>query len=492
MKKILSTLLAVTMLLSLAVVATVNVAAADDELIGDWTVWANEYHYAEDYEGDKVSIPGYRYTADGFQTYGGEWKSDPPYHLVQTKKAVDLKAGVYMQVRVDEYDYSASDKWFNLNIWRDANLSPGSAEEKYGEGVQTLLRPSAESGSHGVNGTVSGIVWYQEEFKEIGGGIPIAEADRTTVDGGTVTVKDSKGNDVTVEQKKLVLTLVVTWNAVGGYAVTINNSPAPKAITDYMNEAFADGQGYIGFAMRTSEKNGKQACTITKFGTSEVTAKTPAGTDKADPIIYNNSFADIADPSTVPAGQPAVFMTGDKANSDLSIKPDSSRGALISITEESYVRVTASKSVADFGSWTVDKEVSYSVEDFPVIMALTKNYCTCVTGGYENCLAFESINALVMAGDVISANQDHIFREIDVCDDPYLITNENGGVDSYLTFTVDMTGKETGRFNGVRMDANGIDLETPGFNVFDMCWIGLFRTEEEATAFAEAYLANLG
>ena len=476
MKKILSIVLALTMILSLSVVFATNAVAADDEGAGMWTVLAHENEYEEDYEGDKTSIPGYKYDTEGFHTYGGEWAADAPYHLVQSKEAVNIQNGVYMEVRVDAYDYAAGDKWFNFNIWKDANLVPGSAEEKYGEGVQTLLRPGTADAETGAPGKAASVAWYINEF-DAAGSSAIAEENRTVVE------KEGK--------QYLTLTLTITY-AASKYTVTINGAEAPAAVTDYMNTTFADGKAYIGFALHTSDPKGEQACTILKYGTSAETAKTPVGTDKAEPKIYNNTVAEIADPSTVPAGKPAILMTGDRANSHLKAKPSSATGAIVSITEDNLVHVNTNKATADFGSWSVDSNVSYSVEDFPIMVALTKNFCSCGMGAHADCMALESTKAYVMVGDIIAADPKHAYNELDICYDPYLI--ENGeDADNYLTFTLDFSDtEETGRFNGVRIDAQGVDLKNQGFNEFEMCWIGLFRTEEEATAFVEEYLTALG
>ena len=97
-----------------------------------------------------------------------------------------------------------------------------------------------------------------------------------------------------------------------------------------------------------------------------------------------------------------------------------------------------------------------------------------------------------MAGEVTGAESKHQYKELDICYDPYFIENGDDK-DNYLTFTLDLSETtETGRFNGTRLDFTGIDLKNAGFNEFDICFVGLFRTEEEADAFVEAYLETLG
>lgn len=481
MKRILSIALSLAMILSMGAFFVVP-TSAEESLEGDWTVWAYEDEYDEVYSYNRRSIPGYYYDEEGFHTYGGEWKGDSPYHLVQTKEAVWLKDGVFMEVRIDEFDYSAHDKWFNINIWRDVNLAPGIIDEKYGEGVQTLLRPSTSNADSTAPGAVRSIQWVTEGFTSCGMST-IEEWDQTTV------VDDG--------MEKNVFKLSVTWSDYDGYRVTINNSQAPDGVIEYMNEAFADGWGYIGISMQSSGINGKQSCTITRFGTSEADATTPVGNDSAEPIIYDNSVADIIDPATVPHGKPAVLMSGDYKNSDLAGVPASAMGELIEITEDMHVRVTARSSIASFGSWTVDNEVSYSVRDFPIIMCVTKNLCTCQQGSYENCYALEAMDAHVMVGDTFAAAPANKYNGLDICYEPYFVKNEKGEIDSYLTFFLDASlfidrpDFGTGRFNGVRFDIWSVDLETPGLNEFEMCWVGLFRTEDEAFEYALEYIESM-
>ena len=480
MKKILSALLALTMILSLAVMFATNVAAAaSDENM--WTVLTHENQYQDDYDGDYKSIPGYKYTSDGFQTYGGEWKADGPYQLVQTKNAVNIKDGVYMEVRVDEHYSTSGDQWLNFNIWEDTNLVPCSANPAWGEGVQAIMRISAPKEATEteppVPGLAASVAWYIKEFTPGGSNTAIEEANRTTVE------KDGK--------QLLTLALTITWDGTT-FAVDINGSAAPEATITYMNETFADGNAYIGFSMYSSVKDQNQSCTILKFGTSKDTATTPKGTDAATAVNYDNTPVALMDASQVPAGQPGILMTGDRANSALKSTPDSGTGGSIITINGDYIHINALKSLADSGKLMVDNNISYAVEDFSILRVLTKNFCSCGMGTHADCMALESMSAYIMAGDVVAPESKHQYRELDICYDAYFIENGEDS-DNYLTFTLDISEtSETGRFNGVRLDMSGIDLKNYGFNEFDICFVGLFRTEEEADEYVEAYLESLG
>jgi hypothetical protein len=59
--------------------------------------------------------------------------------------------------------------------------------------------------------------------------------------------------------------------------------------------------------------------------------------------------------------------------------------------------------------------------------------------------------------------------------------------DTYLYFYVDtsedINWDAEGRFNGARLDLNGILWNSPGQNAFDVCFLALFRSVEEAEEF---------
>ena len=469
MKKILAMLLTIAMLLSLVIVATVNVAAAEENE-GMWTVLGNAQQYDENYFDDKKDVPGYEYTNDGFSTVTPAWATSTPYATIQSKVKVNLKAGVYFEVRVDAFSYEASDSWFNLNIWDSVNLDPGNGETTYGEGVQTLLRPAKTGPAEKegvVSGSVSSIAWYTEAFKHSGS---------ATIDAANKTVVEVDG------VSKDVFALAISWEN-NSYVVTINGAAAPEKVITYMNEKFADGEAYIGFTMHNSAKGGTAAATVTKFGTSKVTATTPYGSDYAAKEEYDNSFAEAMDPATVPAGTPAILMNGSR-DSDLKNTPSSSTGTTIVVTDENTIKVTANSTTADFGTLKVDNSKTADVKDFPVLLCVTKNWCSCKMESHEDCLALESMGAYVLIGDDLAPAPGNKVGELDMCYDPVIIDGDN-----YLYFWVDLSELDKeGRFNGVRFDAAGCDLVNDGFNTFEMLWTGLFRDVEEAEGYALAYL----
>ena len=473
MKKLLAILLTAAMLLSLVIVATVSVAA-EDENDGMWTTMVNASQYDADYFDDERSIPGYEYSERGFEMVPGDWSTSTPFATIQSKEKVNIKQGVYMEVRIDEFSYDAGDKWFNFNIWDSVGIEPGNIDMKYGSGVQTLLRPTtlgpdANAEKTTTGGSVPNIYWYTNAFAYI---------DMTTIDLENRTAIEEDG------VYKDVFTLEISWDAANNtYVLSINGSAAPQKVIDYMNTKFAGGEAYIGFTTQNAKKGGTIDLTITKFGTSKETATVPYGVDYKEPENFDNTIAPIMDPSTVPAGQPAILMTGDRDTSDLKNKPVTSTGTNISVADNGNIQVTAVNSVADFGILRVDNDKSYDVKDFPIIVCVTKNWCSCEVGDHTECLALESMTAYVLTGEHIAPGAVNAVLDVEQCYDPIII-----GDDNYLYFWIDCSelGRE-GRFNGVRFDANNVDLVNDGFNSFEMLWTGLFRNTDEAAAYLNAY-----
>ena len=154
MKKILSVLLVAAMLVSLVAAIGIPAAAID----GEWIVYSKADHYMDDFDGDMMSIPGYEYTEEGLKVIPADWKDFTPGAGVQTKEKVDIKNGVYMEVRVDEFS-NEKDFWFNFNIWSKPMFKAGKTDvEKWGYGVQELIRSNAQYSSWRCEWSTGGFV----------------------------------------------------------------------------------------------------------------------------------------------------------------------------------------------------------------------------------------------------------------------------------------------------------------------------------------------
>ena len=464
MKKILSTLLVVAMIVSMFAVFSIPAAAVD----GVFDTHGRVSQEAEDYDGDINSIPGYVYTNEGLHMTAADWTTGTPFSHVSTKEKVDLKQGVYMQVRIDSFEYGAKDKWVNFNLWSLPAIDEGSGDEAFGTGVQTLMRPS-----NGGFGTVS---WYTKSFSATGSSSMSEEGKKIPADG------------------KNVLTLKVTYDGTT-FAVEINGAVAPQKVIDYMNTTYAeDSFAYVGFTMYSDAKGGTQEATVLKYGTSEANATVPQGDDDKDPENYYIEYADLGSADDIDEGEPAILMSGDKEYSDLKGTPTSNIGAKISISDELLVHVIGSKELTDCGVWKVDNDVSYDIVDFPVMLIMTKNFCSCGTGVPGECYGFEEAALYVATGENLVPNSQNKVSGLATYTDPCFI-----GDDGYVFFIKDLSSEtgEDGRFNG-RINSTRVDFTIDinsgiaGANEFDVVMQGFFASVEDAANYAMAYLEDNG
>ena len=494
MKKILSTLLVAAMLLSLAIVAAMPTAAVEG---GDWTTWGEAIQYDPNTPDDsKTDVSGYGYNVgkfDGFTATGADWKHQSPFTHIQTTNAYDLKNGIYFEVVVEEYDYTAGDRWFNVNIWSQSKFAPPSPNPAYGHGVQTLLRGNKEVGA------INSIQWVTEEWNNVGSS-PVAEENRLTVEKDGV-----KYDKFEVE---------VTYTEGTGYHMTINGVAlaAPKddekavnKVDEYLNKTF-DGENssmvYVGFALHNTSAGSNQVATVTKFGTNKNDATPPTGNYSKDPENYSKNLviAEPMPPETVGEGEPAILMTGNLAASDLWSLPSTSTGSLISITDDFSVAVTGKGGTNDAGTWKVDLSKNYNIKDFPTYMVITKNLCTCGGDYKTECEAWEEAKIYYLMGDIVGAENGKT-ADVWVCDEAIVI-----GDDVYHYFTVDLveeygdavigkdgtTMADGGRINGVRLDVIDLDASNPESLSFEVCAMGFFRTLDDAEGYAFDYFESLG
>ena len=457
MKKIISALLSIAMILSLAAVICIPTAAVD----GNWIAYSNAGEYRENYDDDYSSVIGYEYTDEGLRIIPADWRDYGVNGGIQTKTKYDVKEGVYMLVRIDDFFWDSGDKWFNLNLFSDQMVQPGNSDPRYGEGVQTLVRTDAE-------GNIHTLWWHTGPW----------DAGTQSSTRGT-SPKDANG--------KLLLEFTVTWDGTT-FAANINGWEAPKSVIDYMNNTFVDMEAFVGFNFH-ADKGGTAEMTVLKFGTSKETAITPLGDDRQEPVNYYTTIADIADPSTVEAGKPGVLLNGSKHHSDAQSNTGVSGNIYRTRNEEDWsVTYLASSSIIN-ATYTVARAVSYDIKDFPLAIVLVRNYCSCdEENGELECWAMEDVWAYLMAGELTGANDDYRFQ-LEACYDP--IYDEEGN--SYLYFFVDMSAEDapweaSGRIHGMRADFYGMHYEEPGRNTLDVCFMAFFRNLDEAEAYVYDYI----
>jgi hypothetical protein len=413
MKKILSMLLVAAMLISaLCALAVVPASAAE----GMWDTFGSAADYDPLNADSRISVPGYEYTEEGLKILPGDWSTTTIFGTVSSKTQVDLKDGVYMEIVVDDFSLE-NDRWLMFHLWSEQTIVPAANNEDYGYGIKAFAYPGlnkdvTESGEV----PMEYVKWAYEYFTLVGD----TKVPEDQIVKANVNVIENEDGTTTYEYvDKFVLELCVTWEG-DTYNVTYNGAPAPEAVITYMNETFgSNSQAYVGFSFHNTTKGGDAEFTMTKFGTSKEDATTPMGDDSKEPVNYNVKYADIMDASTVPEGQPAIMMNAN-ADSDIGGLPQSASGSAISVNGD-YINVRGTNTTSDFGVWKVKSSVSYDVADFPVMMCVVKDLCTC---GYDQCYAIEKVSFYPLVGDILSASDNYKIRLVEVGHMyPYIIEN---------------------------------------------------------------------
>ncbi len=481
MKKFLSFVLAAAMLLSMIIVVSLPTAAVD----GDWVVYTRPSDYGTNDDGTPKTpvVAGYQYTADGFTTVDADWTNRAPFLTVQTRNKVNVENGIYLKVCVDRYAYEDNDAWVNFSFWDSQNIEPG--QTGYGKGVQTLIRPTREN-DESEDWFYSEVQWWDNEWHN----------------AGKTPFKDAEGNNTTVPVVDGKATFEVELKRENGaYTLSINGAQASEATMAIFSAVFSGGEAYVGISLHNTTYDSVVGLTILAFGTSREDAVAPDGTDYADPInVEVENFADIADPSTVPEGQPAILMTGNKETSDTK-SISANQGDTYTINDDFSVRVADTSGERwSSASFKVKDEVSYDIDDFPVLCFLTRDYCNC--DDPEDCWATEECGAYIMAGKgkAPASGGCEKIPFIDICDNPIIIEDgDNAG--SYLYFwydtssqtAIDFAGGEgsrndwTGRIHGAQLEFSNLSTDATR-NIITFEWVGFFRTLEEAEAYVFSYL----
>ena len=184
--------------------------------------------------------------------------------------------------------------------------------------------------------------------------------------------------------------------------------------------------------------------------------------------------------------KPGFLLYSNTAKSDAhNIVPYSSATDMVKLGNGMY-RLTASQPTAHSGIWNIDSSVNASTADYPVIMCVTKNLCTCQG---SSCGASENANCYLMTGSVTNIAGASKYTELGVASQA-----ERVGTDSFLYFVLDLSVMRAAgeRINGMCFEFTGINVEKEGANVFDICYIAAFTSVAEADAHFKAYLSNGG
>ena len=463
-KRIIALLIAAIMVLSMIPVMAVSTSAANE---GMWTTYRNAGNYPAlddepDPDGEETIYPpaaGYEYTSEGFSMISPDWTGVGPFATVSTNEAINLKDGMYLEFRVDDYAYGGeigADHWICLTLntgkvedgategtvagEKTGKVAPGSTS--YGGGWLTLLRGVGD-------GNVSTLPHLTDPKTEDFGG--------TFVNTGVVNAPatlDDEGREI--------YTWEVTWTG-SEYEIKVNGvvQPGQAQTTAMLNKLAPDGNLFVGITMMDGMKGGTSALTITKFGTSASDATKPVGSDSKEPEANNLVEAPIADSSTIEANMPAILWSPDTVN----LK--SGNNCTFTVLGNNTWRVNATET-AVFFSLGAKRSWSYDATDFPVFGIMVKN------------LWIDSGTLWYAAGEIPGATNGYTV--------PFSIYDGEfyGEDEEYIFVPVDLSDLWEGRFNSVRLD---FAMASEDVREFDLCFAGMFRSVEEAYNYANNWLS---
>ncbi len=457
MKKLIAFVVAAMMVLSMIPAMAFTASAAGVE--GDWAVMRNPNDYDVDIAAGETytPAPGYEYTDEGFTTIPADYSGMTPYFHIQTRDAQNIRDGVYLEFRVDDYSYGGAegtkDHWISFNLSDRENITLGAAE--YGNNWCTLMRGPGNGASTEIQSFIT--TMNTDDVPGV-----FAHQGSTYVE----PPKDDQGREI--------YTLEITWDGtnydikVCGLAVAGNGA----AITDKLNSFNENGDFYIGITFHTGEPNGTAGGTILKYGTSEAEATTPVGSDSAEPEENLLVFGEMVDSATVPAGQPALLWDATKAT--FTSDPTGTNCVLTAQGDNSY-HIEASGGVPYY-IWSIKNSLTYEAADFPVFAMLMKDFWG-DTGGVYYC-----------AGDILSADET-VNLGWSIYDDGCMTYGED---DEYVLVVVDLTDLWSGRIHNIRPYFGVSDTTDDMLNQWDVNYMGFFRSIEEAQTYATTYLGAAG
>ena len=545
MKKILSVLIAVAMLLSAITVSVLPTVAADDDEYSasndEFIIsTAREDLFMED--DDRTSRPGGVYTSDGFSVnpldpeyseYKVTWPNNAPYVNTQVKANLAYQ-GFFMEVRVDDFSfwnvtegengektYSYTDRWFSFSVWDSVGVMPAqlgtdSEGKDWGNGIEMLVRlnpgseyknnPDPESYTY-----ISGIQWYDDTES-------VKPNTRYDV-GGTPAIPAGSTYENTVigSDGKLYLTFEIRYDEnTESWTPYINGVKAPVTGTgkDVLTESLTamlwgecsaidenldQYEAYVGFSIQSAQRDAACSFTITKIGTSSTDYYVPTGdeNDRIEAKQRDNAVADVEprDPDSDPA-EPVLLMTGDP-DSYKSVRSVSGAAKFANL-ENGNLQIVSNNGAAD-PLFRPFNEQSYDLRDYPSVAIIVKNFCTCEWTDTDwdgnpdpYCTHSEKVTVNYTAGDYPNSFGSS-GQATKVTDLEY--TDADGNTYSVYIYdftermeTEGFTGEQ--RIHGVYAQYWNIKLDLVGRNTFEMVAMAHFANEDGAFEWADAYLED--
>ena len=466
MKKLIALLIAAIMILSMIPVMAISTSAAGE---GMWTTYrgAGNYPAIDDEpneDGEETVYPpeaGYEYNSDGVSMISPDWNGVSPFATISTVETINLKDGLYLEFRIDDYAYAGdigADQWICLTLntgKTEDGATPGTeAGQKTGK-----VQPGNTSYGGGWLTLLCGVGDGNAQSR------PHLTNPKTDDFGGTFT-NDGGVSNITPaldDEGREIYTLEVTWTG-SEYEIKVCGvvQGGQAATTTRLEALDPNGNFFVGITLNTGVKGSNTALTITKFGTSASDATKPVGTDSKEPEVNNLVEAPIADASTVEANMPAILW--DPSTYNLK----SGNNCTFSVLGDDTWRCTATET-AVFFSLGAKRSWSYNAEDFPVFGIMVRN------------LWIESGTLWYAAGEYSGATNG-LTVPFSIYDGEFF-----GEDEEYIFVPVDLTDLWEGRFNSIRLD---MAMASEDVREFDLCFAGMFRSEEEAYAYAANWLTS--
>ena len=227
-----------------------------------WTTYRSAAGYDRD-DGLYTPAPGYEYTAEGFHMITADYSETTPYGTIQTKVPMNVKDGIYLEIRVDDYSYGGeqgwADHWICFHVWDSQNLSPGNTMD-YGQGWLGLARTTG----NGETGTLQSFQSAYAKFNHLG---------------------DRKITPLLDENGKEIYTFEVRYTSYGGYTILICGVPVSGSdvITSHLLNLNEQGEFYVGVTFFAGVVDGVCDATILKFGHTAEDAVVPVGDEAMEP-----------------------------------------------------------------------------------------------------------------------------------------------------------------------------------------------------------------
>ena len=466
MKKIVSIFLASIMVLSMLTAFIVPTVAVSDE--GGWDVMLSATTDLDDIK--RQPIPGYYYDETGFHTDPPNYENYNPKFSVVSKETYDIRN---FSMTIVVHDYSAKgDNWLSLSVWSESNgFAQGYVGADKGDGWTSLIRAGAD-------GNVNRLESWDQTIGSRSGKQTFINIDGTQMNPIVFEpIVDAKTGDFTI-----------TFEIKNG-VVYVNGSVIGENTDACIADRFKDGFAYVGVTLHNTNASGAYSPSVSII---DVNGMTPEGSDyryPEDRCVYPAPFI----PSeSVPENQPAIWFDGTFATTYNKLVTSMNCDIEIADDNES-IKVTVCAS-SFFMQFQVPDHISYEAADFPYILMIFKNFCTCYAEEGENlnyaCTGAEVGSIWYCAGEVTSPRNDcgapiDRWYNVTPVDEKYDYVTD----DMYTVVVLPINNELwQGRIHSIRMDvASYNNFSDDNRNSFEIMGFGVFRSVEEIKNFIQNF-----